>query len=75
MLLGLKRVKTYVLTLKLDEVWIKNILSETVCEGNVYDENTVGNIIDRIQFFDRYITICCNEKSQFKVKLVKECRT
>lgn len=48
----------------LDEECIKNVLGEMICKDAVYDENVIRNQVDRIQIFNKYITICCKDGSQ-----------
>lgn len=41
----------------LDEGWVKDVLSEAVCQGRVYDEAIIRSKVDKIQVFDTYILI------------------
>ena len=53
-----------------DEEWIKKALSQLVCEDNVYDENIIKNNVDRVQIFDKCITIYCKNGSHFNRSFV-----
>lgn len=47
----------------LDEVWIQNALSETICQNGVYDERIVRDEVDKIEVFDTFILIIKNTGS------------
>lgn len=49
-------------TLKAD--WIKEILGDVVCGGNIYDEEIVRDKVDRILMFDDHIIIFKMDESQ-----------
>ena len=46
----------------LDEGWIKNALSEAVCQDGVYDESIIRNQVDKVQIFDAFILIFHNDE-------------
>jgi len=50
----------------LDESWIQNALGQAVYQNGVYDESIIRNKVDKIQIFDTFILICCNDESQKK---------
>ena len=50
----------------LDEAWVQEMLSTTVCGSGAYDEVIIRNNIDRIQVFDTYILIFRTDGSQDK---------
>lgn len=50
----------------LDEAWVQEMLSTTVCGSGVYDEVIIRNNIDRIQVFDTYVLISHTDGSQEK---------
>ena len=42
----------------LDEGWVKKVLSEMACKGDIYDERVIRNRIDKIRVFKENILIC-----------------
>lgn len=56
----------------LDEGWVKDVLSEAVCQGGVYDEAIIRNEVDKIQVFGDYILILNSDGSQKKRQFRKD---
>ena len=56
----------------MDEEWIKDVLSEAVCENDVYYEGIVRNKVDKIQIFNLYIMICYKNGEQAKILFQKD---
>ncbi|GAE02576.1 hypothetical protein CBO05C_2266 [Clostridium botulinum B str. Osaka05] len=52
-----------------DEEWIREVLREKVCDGGVYDENTVRNTINKIKIFNDHLEIYCREKKELNINL------
>ena len=50
----------------LDEGWIQDVLGEAVCQNEVYDESSIRNEVDKVQIFETFILISCNDGSQEK---------
>ena len=50
----------------LDEGWVQDILSKTVCRDGTYDENMIRSEVDKIQVFDAYILIFRTDGTQDK---------
>jgi Recombinase. len=53
----------------LDEEWVKKVLSEMVCDKGSYDEKIIRDKIDKIQIFDKLITVCCKDELQLNARL------
>ncbi|MDD2235356.1 MAG: zinc ribbon domain-containing protein [Desulfitobacteriaceae bacterium] len=41
----------------LDEGWVQDVLSKSICRGGAYDESIIRNEVDKIQVFNTYILI------------------
>lgn len=52
-----------------DEEWVKRYICETVCKDGVFDERVIRDRVDRIQIFDKHISICYKSRSQTKMLL------
>lgn len=50
----------------LDEAWVQDTLSKAVCHNGVYNENIIGNKVDKIQVYDTFILIFYENGSQEK---------
>lgn len=50
----------------LDEGWIRDILSEVVCQNEIYDESVVRDEVGKIQVFDMFVLILLNNEVQEK---------
>ena len=50
----------------LDEGWVQDILSKTVCRDGTYDENMIRSEVDKIPVFDAYILIFRTDGTQDK---------
>lgn len=50
----------------LDESWVYNTLSETICRGGVYDESTIRSEVVKTQVFGTHILIFSKDGSQEK---------
>jgi len=55
----------------LDEKWVQNVLSENICENDVYDEAVVRNEVDRIFVFSKNLEIRGKDESMFSVKFLQ----
>lgn len=53
----------------LDEEWIKTVLSEMLCEGDIYDAITIRNRIDKIRVFEKNYLIYCKNGEEFKQEI------
>jgi site-specific DNA recombinase len=51
----------------LDEEWVQDTLSKTICQNGVYDESIIRKEVDKIQVFDMFILICYKKGSQEKM--------
>lgn len=51
----------------LNEELVKEVLGEVVCDNGSYDENIIGNEIAKVQIFDAFILLFCNDESQKKI--------
>jgi site-specific DNA recombinase len=47
----------------LNEEWIRNVLSETVCENDIYNEEIIRNKVERILVFCENLEVCCKDGS------------
>ncbi len=54
----------------LNEEWIRNVLSETVCENDIYNEEIIRNKVERIFVFCENLEVCCKYESNFSVKFL-----
>lgn len=50
----------------MDKGWIQDVLGEAVCQSEVYDESSIRSEVDKVQIFDAFILISCNDGSQEK---------
>lgn len=50
----------------LDEGWVQDTLGEAVCQNGAYDESIIRSEVDKVQIFDTFILISCNDGSQEK---------
>lgn len=50
-------------SLTLNEEWIRNVLSETVCENDIYNEEIIRNKVERILVFCENLEVCCKDGS------------
>lgn len=53
----------------LDEEWVKQILVETVCEEDIYDENIIKDKVKGIQVWSKYIKVYCINEIYFDVEI------
>ena len=50
----------------LDEIWIQDILDESVCQNGVYDESIIRDEVNKVQVFGTFIFIIKNSGVQEK---------
>jgi len=50
----------------LDDGWVQDILSKAICQSGAYDERMIRSEVDKVQIFDTFILISCNDGSQEK---------
>jgi site-specific DNA recombinase len=51
----------------LDEGWVQDVLSKSICRGGAYDESIIRNEVDKIQIFNTYILISFKAGQRFCV--------